>query len=335
MTALRRVMCCVLCWLILPALAQAQMVSEFGTESAGGGPPIRIFPEWHSTDFSHAPTPNFTFTVDFPILTRTDVGDQIFVYDANWNPVLDMSDVSLSTEGALKLDLIWYDESGWDLEFAYLGTEDFSAVSVVSGRNLNPVFYNTIPADPADEYAIYYESNLHGAEFNLRRRLGAHVSLLAGIRGLQLHEAFDIMNGDVANTGVYSKAYNHLWGGQLGGDFRWWLNGVIAFTCTLKAGAYNNNIEIYATAVDASAGANVEYYHNTSDVAFFGEANLGIIIAMGHHFALRLGYMGILTDGIALAPNQNDEFDMFNDTGSVELTSPTYHGGYVGFEATW
>lgn len=334
MTALRRIVC-VLCWLTVPALAQAQSFAPFDTASAGAGPPVRMFPEWHITDFTHAPTPNFTFTVDVPVLTRTDVGDQIFVYDANWEPILDMSDLALSTEGALKLDLIWYDESGWDLNFGYLGTEDFSTLADVRGRDLNPVFYNTIPADPANRYLIYYESNLHGAEFNLRRRLGPHLALLAGVRGLQLHEAFDIMRGDTANTGVFSKAYNHLWGGQIGGDFRWWLNGVIAFTCTIKAGVYNNNIEIYASAINAALEENIEYYHNTRDVAFFGEAMLGIVISMGHHFALRLGYMGILTDGIALAPNQNDEFDMFNDTGTVELTSPTYHGGYVGIEATW
>ena len=79
----------------------------------------------------------------------------------------------------------------------------------------------------------------------------------------------------------------------------------------------------------------MEFYHHTSDVAFLGEATVGIIISMGHRAALRFGYMAIVTDGIALAPNQNDEFDMVAGTGTAELTSPTYHGGYAGFEFTW
>jgi hypothetical protein len=331
----RHILWSALCWLIVPALAPAQTVVDEGSTWVSDGQPFRIHPEWHSTDFAHAVTPTFTFTVDVPVLTRTNAGDQIIVFDNAMQPLFNASDLTLSTEGAIRLDLIFYDESGWDLEFAYLGTEDFSANKTLEGDELVPLFFNTVPAEPADEYQVLYETNLASLEFNLRRRCGPHVSLLAGIRAVQLHEAFDIMTVNSGGLGVYSKSYNHLWGAQIGGDFRWWLNGVVALSASLKAGAYNNKIQVYANAINAQVDDNVEYYHDTDEVAFLGEAMVGIIISMGHRAALRLGYMAIITDGIAVGPDQSGSLDMFNSIGEVHVTGPQYHGGYGGFEFTW
>ena len=197
------------------------------------------------------------------------------------------------------------------------------------------MFFNGIPADAADSYVVNYESNLHSVEFNVRRRLGSHVSLLAGLRAMQLHEGFDILRGDDTSLGFYSKTYNHLWGCQIGGDFRWWLNGVVALNATAKGGLYNNCIEVYATAVDPLSGGTVDLYHDTNDLAIVGEVTAGVLISLGHYAALRLGYMAIVADGIALAPDQNDNFELLTGDGSVDLGSPIYHGGYLGLEFSY
>ncbi len=322
-------------WLVLAAAAQAQGMPWMNSEPFGGGEPIQIVPEWHSTDFTQSATPIFTFTADFPILTRSSPGRQPFVYGTGGAVLLDAGDIGLSTEGAVRLGLIFYDESGWDLEFAYLGTEDFTYSDTFTDRNIVPHFFNGVPADPAESYVINYESNLHGGEFNLRRRCGPHAALLVGLRGLQLHEASDILRGDDTNSGFYSKSYNHLWGAQIGGDFRWWLNGVIGLNATLKGGIYSNNIEIYATALDATGEDQIDMYYNTSEAAFFGEFMAGIVISLGHYGEFRLGYVALLADGIALSIDQNDDFDLIDGRGTVDLGSPFYHGGYAGFGFTY
>ena len=137
-------------WLIVAVAAQAQTV-YLSDEGAGDAvQPLRLYPEWHSTDFRYAETPHFTFTFDVPVLTRTNAGNQVFVRDGSGAALLDAADINLTTEGALKLDLIFYDESGWELEFAYLGTEDFSARLIRSDPDIIPEFFGGIPADPAD-----------------------------------------------------------------------------------------------------------------------------------------------------------------------------------------
>jgi hypothetical protein len=332
-------------WLLVSAAAQAQVVWDAVPETTWDPAPVateefgafQIFPDWHITDFAAAPTvPHFTFTVDVPVLTRTKAGPQAFVFDENNGAtLLDAGNIGLSTEGAIRLDLIFYDESGWDLEFAYLGTEDFSARVWREDPNLDFRFFNARPAEPIDRYAFDYESNLHSGEFNLRRRCGPHVALLAGARGLQIHERFDILNGRAQNTGFFSRTYNHLWGVQLGGDARWWLNGVFALTATLKAGIYKNNVEVYASALDAANDDVLEMRFTSSETAFFGEAWLGVLVSMGHHAAFRLGYVVFLTEGIALAPDQSPNLHLFTGQGQVALGQPVYQGGWAGFEISF
>jgi hypothetical protein len=249
--------------------------------------------------------------------------------------LFDAGDMSLSVEGGVRLDLIFYDESGWDLEFAYLGTEDFSAVATPADRDITFTFYDGVPADPAGRYVINYESNLHGCEFNVRHRWRPCLSLLGGIRGVQLHEEFDVINGGATNTGLFSKTYNHLFGFQLGGDLRWWLNDVLGATATLKGGIYNNHISGRAEAVDGGTGDEINVVYNADNASFLGEVGVGLVVAMGHYATLRAGYTAIYITGIAPAPDQNDEFSLFTGQGSPDLGCPFYHGGYIGFDFSY
>ena len=56
---------------------------------------------------------------------------------------------------------------------------------------------------------------------------------------------------------------------------------------------------------------------------------------MGHRAALRIRYQAIVIDGLALCPDQNDEYNLFTGAGSPELGQPLCHGGFVGLEFTW
>jgi hypothetical protein len=287
------------------------------------------------TDLSRGGSPCFTFTADFPILHRPHSSAGQFLMVGDSGMLLDAGDVRLSVEGGVKLDLVLYDESGWDIEFAYLGTEDFTGVETPSDTNINFIFYNGVPADPAESYVVNYASNIHGGEFNFRYRCRPCLSVLAGIRGVQLHEQFDVLRGDDINTGLYSKTYNHLFGIQLGGDLRWWLGDVVGLTATIKAGVANNSLTVVARALDVETENLVELSYDTDKASFFGEVNVGLLIAMGRYAALRFGYQALWFDRVALAPDQNDEFDIFTNVGSPDLGTPFYHGGYVGFEFSY
>ena len=40
-------------------------------------------------------------------------------------------------------------------------------------------------------------------------------------------------------------------------------------------------------------------------------------------------------DGVALAPDQHDNFNLQTGIGTFDYGTVMYHGSYVGFEAIW
>ncbi len=87
---------------------------------------------------------------------------------------------------------------------------------------------------------------------------------------------------------------------------------------TIKSGVYYNNADVSAEA--AVGNAPIAFIDDEDEVAFVGDVAFGMLIPMGSHADLRIGYQGLYLDGVGLAPDQSDNYDLFTSSGSMDTT---------------
>jgi hypothetical protein len=172
-------------------------------------------------------------------------------------------------------------------------------------------------------------TSLYNAEINIRRPFSSGVTLLAGIRWLQLNDSligtltpaditqptwkktcptcdiFHITDGLAA--GVYppfwtSVTTNNLYGIQIGMDGTILARDRLSLSGTLKGGLFDNN-------ATQSAGVSLQKEVHpasatTNALAFAGEAGLQLRYRLSEALTLKLGYEALWLAGVALAPAQ-------------------------------
>jgi len=172
-------------------------------------------------------------------------------------------------------------------------------------------------------------TSLYGAEINGRWRLSDGITILAGLRWLQLNDRlvgtltpaditqptwkktcltcdlFHITDGDPA--GVYppfwtTSTTNNLYGVQIGIDGKLMERDRLSLDGLLKLGLFDNN-------ATQSAGVSLQkVVHpasaSTNRVAFAGEAGLQLRYRLSTDLTLKVGYEALWLAGVALAPAQ-------------------------------
>ncbi len=276
--------------------------------------------------------PKLQFTADLLILDRSGVDGGPLLRDATtFQPLLSNDDLMGPAQPGVRLGLILFDEDGWDVEFGYLTLDRFGSTQTRQSDNgITFPFFGGIPAEPRNSYGVVYQSDFSSGEINLRRRYGPQLTLLGGLRFLDLNERFRIVNG---NRGFYSSTDNDLYGFQLGGDIQWFQIRRSVFFSTLKAGVFYNNADVGARA----QGANglIEFIDDEDEAAFVGDVAVGLLIPMGPQADLRIGYQGLFLDGVGLAPDQSDNFSLFTSSGNLDKSSVNYQGGFIGIDLIW
>ena len=71
------------------------------------------------------------------------------------------------------------------------------------------------------------------------------------------------------------------------------------------------------------------------NTAFVGDLRVGMVWRWGALMNFRLGYQAMLIDGLAIAPNQNNNLSFATGSQSVDVGSVVYQGGYIGFDLSW
>lgn len=274
--------------------------------------------------------PKMKLTIDALILDRSGVDSQTILLDApapGGNPLLDASELQSDEIWAGRFDLVIYDHGAHlvDYQLGYFLTEQSDVIEARSSSPADISFFSGNAASPVDTYYARYRTKLKGGEFSLRYAFHESVAVSGGLRFARLSESFDLLSSFAPVTGFYSDTKNDLFGFQLGTDMVLVQNRFGRIDAAIKGGVYNNDIEVYAKAL------NFDQTLETNRTAFLGEANVAWVIP-AWPFDIRLGYQAIWLSGVALAPDQNDSLNIFTGAGSVDVGDPVYHGGIIGFE---
>ena len=91
---------------------------------------------------------------------------------------------------------------------------------------------------------------------------------------------------------------------------------------------------VTASAANA-AGSPIMLDRDFFHTSFLGEAQLMWVHEFCDCLSARIGYQALWLEGVALAPDQNDNFYIATGEGTLDVGSAFYQGGYAGFEITW
>ncbi|MGO9773809.1 MAG: BBP7 family outer membrane beta-barrel protein [Roseiarcus sp.] len=246
-----------------------------------------------------------------------------------------------------KISVTYHDESGYGAEFSY-----FNIFTQSATKTIGP----TGPTNTADWLVMYapgafwqtqdfaYQgmawkdaTNLSGAEANGRLDLSPGVTVLGGLRWLQLNDTLvgwlipadriaptwkgpcllpgasgcalsDVPNPPPGGSVVIYPPFwttstrNDLYGAQIGVDAKLLELRRFSIDGVIKAGVFDNNAE--QTTVVSMAKQLYTAQATTNAAAFVGEADLQVKYQLAKGLALKVGYEALWLDGVALAPGQ-------------------------------
>ena len=199
--------------------------------------------------------------------------------------------------------------------------DSFESTINATGTNVTPMFFNGVPATLSSEFDLIYSSRLKNIEFNSWVRHNEIQRSGYGIRYINLDEKFDVVRGFSANTGLFSRTDNDLWGLTRMWERRRSLLKRVDFTGGLDLGLYINDatLDVDTLNLDDSSDAN-----NLAGSLGF---NFGLEYLVADHVTLRFGYEGLALFGVALASDQSLEQELVNGLDDPELNS-LFFGGF-------
>jgi hypothetical protein len=284
-------------------------------------------------------------------LNRSRASQQALVYDPPKEGVVyDASQLDLGVSWGPAVGISYCLDACSRVGVEFFAIDNWSTTSQTAG-NISVEFPSfsaylpdpTIPGDPNSGFGVVtfdYTSRLYNTELNLYRRSRdfCWLTTLVGFRYLEvgedLHTVF--VTGDSAPHYTI-RAANQLYGVQLGtlAYLQDW--GSWRFDGWLKAGVYGNAARQSMTEDITSAGGVVTFgTANGSNVAFVGDLGVSATRPITDRLSLKLSYMALWIEGIALAPAQlavsepaNAIFGLHQSGGSF------YHGGFLGCEYRW
>ena len=242
--------------------------------------------------------------------------------------VLNSSGLPLSAGSGFRFKWTSDSDCGTDLQFIYLGSHDLQTSATVTGTDLRGLLFGSSASTGGPSLTTNYESLLDSGEINLRTRQWRNIAPIAGLRVLQVEDS--ILHTSAAGVGS-AMCDNELYGFQLGFEGvvfqqgRWSVEGI------MKAGVFYNNLDVMMNT------ANIDFTRHFHQTSFIGEASLFMRYRLAQCLSFYAGYQGLWLDGVALIPDQFDNFSPGPSPvqGRADLTTVEYHGGLIGFEATW
>jgi hypothetical protein len=251
--------------------------------------------------------------------------------------------------GGPRIGLTRHGDSGYDLEFSYFQIDGWNSEKSTGPDSppdwlvmRAPGFIQT-NQPPFDIQAMdwTYASQLHNAEFNVRWNPSDRVTLLAGLRWMNLQE--HLVGALEPPTVSWEPPFwnattsNNLFGLQIGADGTIFHRGRFSIGGRAKAGIYDDNAQqssaisvIFKQVRTASA--------STSQAAFVGETGLQCKYQLTKGLSLKAGYEAIWLQGVALAPGQTQETDINTVIIAVQSlgincnSGVLYHGATAGLE---
>lgn len=270
----------------------------------------------------------------------------VILDSTNAATLLGTSDLTYSMEPGTRLVLGRRVGETAAVELLYFGLNDWDASRTVAGNNdlriPGDLALQTLDFFNADALTASQSSTIDNVEVNLwRRNNGSPLELMAGFRYVNFDERFQISATD-SDTGASRyrvNTQNDLFGGQLGGRFRFSLDQQSRFglEATTKAGVFGNAVGMQQFVSDSN---NTFVLRNTDvsagRAAFVGDVGLAALLRVTDSITARVGYTLIWVEGVARAANQLD----FTDTTASGTTLAYGQGAFLqgvslGLEVGW
>ena len=273
-----------------------------------------------------------------------------------------------------KTSLLYHGDSGIALELSYFQVNGWSSSQAISPDNPPNWLVMRAPGGFFQTQDFTYQAmewdyatKLYNAELNVQQNLSGRITLLAGLRWLQLSEnlqgrltptdriqplwKYNPNNNllDVAQienlpgapvTGEFppfwnTSTTNDLYGLQIGAKGDFFEHGDLSIDGQIKVGGYFNNAEestgvsIFKIVRPSSA--------STTQAAFVGEAGLQGKYQITKKLTLKAGYEALWLNGVALAPEQIQETyttapATVNALGINSSSSVLFYGATTGLQ---
>jgi hypothetical protein len=259
--------------------------------------------------------------------------------------LLNVNDFQQGFSGGPRVGLIRHGDCGYDWELSYFQIDGWNSART-AGPTPNdwlimrsPGVFLQTQESTQQTMAWIYASKLYNAELNVRWNPYCRLTVLAGIRWLNLSENFQ---GTLAPPTIVGEppfwntsTTNNLYGIQTGLEGVLFERGAFSIDALAKAGIYDNSAE-ESTGVSTFKIVRPSSA-STHHAAFVGEIGLQCKYKVTKGLFLKAGYEAIWLEGVALAPGQIQETLMPTPITAQALgvncdSGIFYHGATAGLE---
>jgi hypothetical protein len=253
------------------------------------------------------------------------------------------SDPSFSCEAGPQISIM-RNGCDWDLEFKYFGIDGWDADANFPNSALpNGVAIlaldKAIPL-PVTAVSFAETSRLYSSELNLRRTIRPWLTLLAGLRWVELEDGYAARGTEAVLSTPFAetiRAHNHLIGAQSGVDALLWKDSeYFQIRGFAKSGLFYNDASQDATFSNPAGLGTFSASAGGGHASYLCE--MGIIASqqLTKNAVLRGGYELLYLDGLALAPRQIPNTDLAAGTASLDAGGGLlFHGINLSLEVTW
>jgi len=283
-------------------------------------------------------------------LNRSPLPNQTLLVGGLLDPQFNANQFNMPMQTGWQIDVTRRLNCDWALEARYFDLGGQSATSpTINSPNGAGVNFNTTPfgifPNPTTTTSslpvnsnLAYTSRLQDVELNARRSVNDCLTLLAGIRYLNLDDR--ILVSQLTATGGFDAVqelggFNDLAGFQIGADAVVVRRGRFSVDTLLKAGIYGDLARSDFTYNSNAFNLHTQTEASASNVAFCGEIGITATYDLTQRLSLRGGYQLLWLDGVALASQQpavNPPW-LLGDATSVATTGDLfYNGAFVGLE---
>ena len=286
--------------------------------------------------------PLWTVRADSLFLNRSSPNSKTLLTDDEAFKTFDANQFEFPVQFGWDIDLQYRLACDWSIDARYIdvGVHGASATAPQTPEGGGVLYGGTNVAGILNQGALdstlSYDSRLQSVEINLRRDYCPNLTLLAGVRYLQLTDEItvdQVTTNNLVHDEQQLKAYNGLIGFQIGADATLWSQGRFSLESDVRAGIYGDAARNHLSF--ASYNYSVETGTHAGSAAFVGEASVRASYKLTERWSFVAGYELLWLDDVALAyeqPSVNPS-PLNGPATSVKLGGDVfYQGAIVGLE---
>ena len=287
----------------------------------------------------------WTVQADALFLNRSRLPGQTLLVNFLEAPLFNANQFDLPVQIGWQIDVARRLSDDWSLDARYFNLGGQSATSpTISRANGAGVLYRTtaqgiFPVPLNSNLA--YTSRLQDVEINACRRVNDYLTVLAGVRYLNLDDR--ILVNQLTVTGGFDAiqhlaALNDMVGFQIGGDAIVLRRGRFSLDTLLKAGIYDDLARNAFTYDSTALGLHAASGASANNLAFCGELGITLTYDLTERLSIRGGYQLLWLDGVALAsqqPSVNPPPLLSPATTVATIGDLFYNGAFAGLEYRW